>query len=556
MRSYGIIALVYAVLFVFLILPISFIFMKCFTVDGKFTLSFLPLMFENAIIRLSILNSVKISLMTTLLTTLLSVPLCFIMLRYEFRLKTLFQGLLLVPMIMPPFVGALGMKKFFAVYGSLNLFLMENGLMTTPIDWFGHGGFWGVVILGVLHLYPIMYLNVSAAMANVDPSLEEASESLGASKWRIFRTVTLPLMIPGYFAGAIIVLIWSFTDLGTPLMFDFNHVVPVQIFFMVSDINVNPMGYVLSMFVVLITILFFYLSKVVVGTRRYEMLGRGHVVSRGQNASPSAHLLIYATLLSIILIALMPHVGVLLYSISDRWFMTVLPEHYTLRYFGEMFQNPISYTGIRNSLFLSIGSTILDIGLGVMIAYILTRKKIWGLNLLDSLVMLPLALPGVVVAFGYVGLFSGTFLDPRFNPMPLLVIAYAIRRLPYIVRSAYAGFQQTSLALEEASVGLGASRGRTLMKITMPLIMANLIAGGLLCFSYAMLEVSDSLILAMQERFFPMTKAIFSLSKYITEGAYLASALGMLGMAVLTVCILIAAKILGKRMGELFRSAS
>lgn len=555
MRSYSIITFVYLILFLFLVLPIAFIFTKCFYVDGHFTLSFLPLLFENLMIRTSIWNSFKIAILTTAATTFLSLPLCFLMLRYEFRWKSLFQGLLLVPMVMPPFVGALGMKKFFALYGSVNLLLMKIGLISTPIDWFGHGGFWGVVILEVLHLYPIMYLNVSAAMANVDPSLEEASESLGASKWKIFKTVTLPLMLPGYFAGAIIVLIWAFTDLGTPLMFDFNHVVPVQIFFMVSDINVNPMGYVLSMFVVLLTILFFYISKIVIGTKRYEMLGRGHIVSRGQPASRRMHALIYTILLSIIGIALLPHLGVLLYSISDQWFMTILPEHFTTQYFGEMFRNPLSYTGLRNSLFLSIGSTILDIGLGITIAYILTRKKIRGLNLLDSLVMLPLALPGVVLAFGYVGLFSGTILDPRFNPIPLLVIAYAIRRLPYIVRSAYAGFQQTSITLEEASIGLGASKGRTIFKITMPLIMANLIAGSLLCFSYAMLEVSDSLILAMQEKFFPMTKAIYSLSKYITDGPYLASALGMLGMAVLTLSILIAAKVLGKRMGELFRSA-
>ena len=103
-------------------------------------------------------------------------------------------------------------------------------------------------------------------------------------------------------------------------------------------------------------------------------------------------------------------------------------------------------------------------------------------------------------------------------------------------------------------MGLGASKIRTAFKISMPLIMANLIAGGLLCFSYAMLEVSDSLILAMQEKFFPMTKAIYSLSMYINEGPYLASALGVFGMLILTVSILVASKVLGKRMGELFRA--
>ena len=552
--SWSVITITYIILFFFLILPIGFIFVKSFYVDGKFTFSFIPLMFQNAIIRTSILNSLNLSVVTTLVTTLLSIPLCIIMLRYEFPFKKLFQGLILVPMIMPPFVGAIGIKKFFASYGSVNLLLLKWGWIATPIDFFGGGGFAGVVIMETLHLYPIMYLNLAAAMANVDPSLEEASENLGASKFKIFRTITLPLMLPGYFAGAIIVFIWAFTDLGTPLMFDFNQVVPVQIYNMVKDINVNPMGYVLAMFVVIMTIFFFWISKVVVGKKRYEMLGRGHIVSRVQDASKLGQFVIYGTLISVVVVALLPHLSILIYSMSSKWFMTIMPEHYTMEYYGKIFTNTMSFTGIKNSLLLSVTSTLFDIILGIMIAYILTRQKIKGLNLLDSLVMLPLALPGVVVAFGYVGIFSGTFLDPRVNPMPLLVIAYAIRRLPYMVRSAFAGFQQTSVALEEASVGFGATKFQTIYKITIPLIMANLIAGALLCFSFAMLEVSDSLILAMQEKYYPITKAIYSLFKYINDGPYLASALGMLGMVILTTAILVASRVLGKKMGELFRT--
>jgi iron(III) transport system permease protein len=140
------------------------------------------------------------------------------------------------------------------------------------------------------------------------------------------------------------------------------------------------------------------------------------------------------------------------------------------------------------------------------------------------------------------------------NPVPLLVIAYAIRRLPFMVRSASAGLQQTSASLEEASFTFGASKAYTLRKITMPLVMANLVAGGLLCFAYAMLDVSDSMILAMKDRFYPLTKAIYALFLEHGSGELVASALGMLGMVILTLCILFASLLLGKKMGELFRS--
>jgi iron(III) transport system permease protein len=122
-----------------------------------------------------------------------------------------------------------------------------------------------------------------------------------------------------------------------------------------------------------------------------------------------------------------------------------------------------------------------------------------------------------------------------------------------MVRAAYAGFQQTSVVLEEAAMNLGASPMRTLYQITFPLVFANLIAGAILCFSFAMLEVSDSLILALREQYYPITKAIYVLLRRITDGPYIASAMGMLGLFLLAGSLMVAGKFLGRRMGELFR---
>ena len=138
--------------------------------------------------------------------------------------------------------------------------------------------------------------------------------------------------------------------------------------------------------------------------------------------------------------------------------------------------------------------------------------------------------------------------------MPLLVIAYAMRRLPYVVRAAYAGFQQVSVTLEEAAVNMGSSSLRVLRRITLPLISANLIAGGILAFSFAMLEVSDSLILAIKERYFPLTKAIYQLLGRIEDGAYIASALGVWAMGFLGLSLITAGVLLGRKMGQLFRA--
>jgi len=536
----------------FLLYPLSYVFSSAFFTDEGFSLVFFRLMLTNPNYREVLVNSINLGLVVTLLTTLLSLPLAMLLVRYDFPGKGILSGLILIPMVLPPFVGAIGMRHLMARFGSINLLLLDMGVIDQPIDWLG-GGFWSVAILQVLHLYPIMYLNVAAALANVDPSLEEAASNMGASGFKLYRTVTFPLMLPGYFAGAIIVFIWAFTDLGTPLVFEYREVIAVQIFNMVTDLHQNPMGYAFVTTVIVLTLFFFYLTKRLTGSKSTEMLARGHVASAVRPASFRVTVLIYGFVLGISAVALLPHLGVLLTSITDRWFMSVLPSEITLRFYGDVFAHDLTLLSIRNSLLLSSLSTVVDIILGVGIAYLLTRKRIPGKNVLDSLAMLPLALPGLVIAFGYVAAFSGTLLDARVNPIPLLVIAYSVRRLPFMVRAAYAGFQQTSVVLEEAAMNLGASPLRTLYQITFPLVFANLIAGAILCFSFAMLEVSDSLILALREQYYPITKAIYVLLRRITDGPYIASAMGMLGLFLLAGSLVVAGHFLGRRMGELFR---
>ena len=202
-------------------------------------------------------------------------------------------------------------------------------------------------------------------------------------------------------------------------------------------------------------------------------------------------------------------------------------------------------------------ATLVDLVLGVAIAYVVVRTRLAGRQLLDAMALLPLAVPGLVLAFGYLAMTQEGklfgFMNPAVDPLLILVIAYAVRRLPYVVRSAAAGFQQTSETLEEAAQNLGCPPFRAMRRITLPLITANLMAGGLLAFSFAMLEVSDSLILAQKQEDFPITKAIYELFQLLGEGRFVASALGVWAMVFLGVTIIGASIILGKKLGAIFR---
>ena len=198
--------------------------------------------------------------------------------RYEFRGKALLQALLLVPMILPPFVGAIGFQQIFGVYGSFNVLLARwTGL--GPIDVVGQAGYWGVIALEALALYPIMYLNVAAALGNVDPAMEQAAANLGARGLTRFRRITLPLIMPGIFAGAAIVFVWAFTELGTPLIMQYTRCTPVQVFDALKEIGTNPFPYALVFVMLAASVALYAIARALLGGQSYALQAKATVAA-------------------------------------------------------------------------------------------------------------------------------------------------------------------------------------------------------------------------------------------------------------------------------------
>jgi iron(III) transport system permease protein len=464
-------AVMFGYLGLFLVYPVWVMLNGAFSgVDG-FSLQYFSILLSSPLIREACINSFLIALAATVVAFFLALPMAHIMTRYIFPGKSLVSALLLLPMVMPPFVGAIGLQQILSKYGVLNSFLMKTGILgyDQPIHWLGMGGVAGIVILQALHLYPILYLNLSASMSTLDPSLREAAQNMGASGRKILRTITLPLIIPGLFGGSF-----------TPLMFNFTRCIPVQIFDGISDMNTNPIGFTLVIFTLLVTALLFIAARALFMNKSYEVVSRsGHTGGFEIQASRRQKVCFYSFFTFIIFLAAIPNIMVVLQSFAGPWFMSVLPENWTLDNYSFLASHPLSVSSIRNSLYYSSISGIIDVIFGVGIAWVITRSKARYGWLLDTLAMLPLALPGLVLAFGYMAAFDVDipWLNPRVNPVILLIVSYSIRRLPYMVRAACAGFQQASITLQEASTGLGASPIRTLRKITLPLIIGHLIGG-------------------------------------------------------------------------------
>jgi iron(III) transport system permease protein len=548
---------------VFLIWPILNVVATGFTnKDGGFTTEYLRLVLTNPVQLRGLMNSTIIAVLTTALTLVIALPLAILSVRYDFPGRGIMGGLALVPMILPPFVGAVGMRLVLSRFGPLTQ--MVGGGDGTGIDWLGHLRLFGVVVVEALALYPIMLLNVQAALANIDPAMEQAAANLGAGRWTIFRRVTLPLIRPGLFAGCTLVLIWSFTELGTPLMFQFYDVTPVQVFNQITELD-NPLPYALVVVMLFCSTLLYLIGKVLLGrsfdaatTKASTMFTPTKL--RGWRAAAAL-----APFVIVFGLAVLPHLSVILTSISETgaWYRSVLPREITGSHYMQALEDELALPSVWNSIRYAGTATLVGLVVGLAAAIIIVRSKVPYRGLIDTLAMLPLAVPGLVLAFGYLSISNffkqnmGTgvpsWLDVQKNPVFLLILAYAARRLPYIVRSAAAGLQQTPQDLELAASNLGASRVTVLRRIVVPLILANLLAGALMAFAFAMLEVSDSLILAQTSRFYPITKAIWELSQRLGDGLYIASALGVWAMVLLTLTILSASALLGKKMGAIFR---
>jgi iron(III) transport system permease protein len=530
-----------------------------FDVNGNFTVDYVAEVFRNRTYTEALRNSFLLGIATTAVTLLLALPLALVADRFDFPGKRALTAIILVPMILPPFVGAIGLRQMFGQYGAVNALLTNLGFLSPgeTIDWLGNGQFWGVVAIQALNLYPILFLNLTAALANVDPAMEEAAANLGCTGLRRFRRVTLPLIMPGVFAGGTIVFIFAFTELGTPLVFDYARTASVQIFYGIKEISGNPFPFALVVVMLAATLLLYLASKLMFGRGHQAMTAKATTAGGARALRGPSGWLCTAGFVGVTLIALLPHIGVVIESFADDWYQSVLPNSWTTRHYESALGHYLAVPSIINSLKYASLSVAFDIVLGLAIAYVIVRSKMPGRHVLDALSMLPLAVPGLVLAFGYLAMTQPgrafAALDPGRDPTLLLVIAYAVRRLPYVVRSAVAGLQQTSETLEEAAQNLGCPPVRTLRRITFPLIAANVLAGGLLAFSFAMLEVSDSLILAQKQQDFPITKAIYELFMLIGDGKFLAAALGVWAMVFLGLTIAVASKILGKKLGALFR---
>ncbi len=544
------VALIWAFLAVFLLYPLARIFYDAVTDDaGRLTLEHFAAFFTDGFYLRSLWNSILLGLGVVVCTSVLGIGIAFLLVRYDFWGRSLFSYLTLIPIISPPLVGVLGFVFILGRAGTVNVLLMDYFDLGKPINFMY--GLQGVLLVETLHLFPMITLNVVDALSKVDPALEEAAESVGARGWRKLWTITLPLTTPGYVAGALLVFIWTFADFVTPLVVGVHDLLASQAYLNIVqfvDRRLFRMGIVISALLVLLAVVFLVAAKHYVAIKDYSSLAYSRVERR--RLSAPLQVLVVAALSLLMLLSFLPYLGVGLAAFGRGWSLTPFPTSYTVQFFERVLVETPKY--VLNSLLYSGLAVAICIAVGVPIAWLLARTRLPGNELLDALNTLILAIPGTAIGIAYVRAFHydipGLTL-PLTSVWLILPLVLAIRRLPYTVRGSYASLLLVHRSLEEAASSVGASRLRTFVDVTLPLMWKGVLVGGLFSFMTSLQEASAVLFLSLGG-WETITVGIFNF--YIAGSSNEAAALGVVLIVVATICVVVINRIAGARMGGMF----
>ncbi|MBI4204347.1 MAG: iron ABC transporter permease [Betaproteobacteria bacterium] len=538
--------LIAAFLVVFLIVPVVTVLYVAFADgDGGLTLSHFVSFFHISLMQESFWNSLYVGFWSVLLSTLIAVPLAYFTVRFEFRGAVLIQTLGVLPLIMPPFVGAVAMQLIFGRSGAVNLLLNDWFGFTLPIM----DGLNGVIFVETLHYFPFILMNLMVALNNIDSSMEESAQNLGSSGFRLFRRIVFPLAMPGYIAGAALVFIKVFDDLGTPLVLNQTNMLAPQAYLRITTIGIeDPIGYVASVIMVAASLFALWASTWVMRGKEYATLQRGYAGLSRRRLTAGQSVLAYCWIVLVLLIVLAPHFGILLLSFAWVWSFSVVPDSYTLAHYATVFQDsPLMIW--NTALYCGIAAT-LDVVIATAIAYLMLRTRIPGRNALDFTVTVALAIPGVVLGIGYLRTFRGIEIpftdDLLTSSWVLLALAYTVRRLPYALRSCVAALQQLHVSLEEAAENLGATKGRTIRRVVVPLMTGGMVAGFIISFMTAAVELSTTLMLVTAQHDAPMSYGIY-LYMQSAAGRGPGAALGVLAVVLVALGTYASYRLIGSR---------
>ena len=435
----------------------------------------------------TLLNSFKVSLMTTFLSILLGTPLAYLFSAYRIRGKSVLNVLIVIASMSAPFIGAYSWILLLGRSGVITVFFRKLGINLPDIYGFG-----GIVLVMSLQLFPLVFLYVRGALANIDNSLLEAANNLGCSGLKCFFKIVVPLIMPTLLAAGLLVFMRAFADFGTPMLIGEGYrTFPVVLYTeFVNEVKGNDgFAAAIAVLAIIITTIVFLVQKYIANKHSFEISALHPMVEKEPKKTWKVFLHFYSYL--IVAIAILPQVYVTYTSFKNTSGKIFVPG-YSLRSYETAFSK--LGASIQNTIIIPLLALVMVVLLAVLIAYLAVRRRNALTNTVDLLSMIPYIVPGTVLGIALLTSFnqrpimlSGTML--------IMVIALVIRRLPYTIRSSVAILLQIPLSIEEAAISLGASKLKTFFQVTVPMMAAGIISGAILSWITMISELSTAIIL-------------------------------------------------------------
>ena len=493
-----------ALFLLFVIYPIGMLIVKSLFVGGKVDLSYFVKFFSKKYYWVTLVNSFKVTVLSTLLACLIGVPMAYLLRSVKIRGSEFLNILIVISYLSPPFIGAYAWIQLLGRNGFITRIL--NALFHVKLH--GIYGFAGIVLVFSLQSFPLIYMYVSGAMKNLDNSLNEAAESLGCNAFQRVTKVIFPLVLPSLLAGMLLVFMRVFSDFGTPMIIGEGYkTFPVMLYTqLMGEVGTNA-GFAATMCVIVIVIalMFFFIQKLLGQKFTYSMTALKPMQAQEAEGwrKVCAHLAVYL----VTLVAALPQITVIITSFIGTINGSLFTGEFTLDNYRNIFSKG-NTVAIRNTYLFGLEAIVVVIVCGILISYLSVRKKNTLTGVLDVLTMFPYIIPGSVLGISFLYAFNG----PPFllgGTVIIMIIALSIRRMPYTIRSSTAIIGQISPSIEEASISLGASQVKTFLQITVPMMLPGVLSGAIMSWITLISELSSSVIL-YTSRTSTLTVAIYS----------------------------------------------
>ena len=499
----------------FILYPLAILLVDSFVGDGGFSFRVFRRIFAIPSFTTAITNTLKVGFLVGILSTLVGLLFAYVEVYVRMNKFTggLFKVVSMLPVVSPPFVLSLSMIMLFGKAGIITRFLLkiyDNSVY----------GFWGIAVVQTLTFFPVCYMMLKGLLKNIDPSLEEAARDMGASRWKVFTSVTLPLLLPGLGNAFLVTFIESIADFANPMLIGGSYdTLATTIYLQITGAYDKAGAAAMAVVLLCITLCMFAVQKYYLEHKTAATLtGKA---SRGRmligDPSVKIPLTVLCSLVAIFVImmylcvpigACFPTWGFKFFPLTGKWFQLVFSRYHGLQAF-------------RDSFLLSLISAPITALLSMIISYLVVKRNFKAKGFIEAVSMLAMAVPGTVLGVGYIrgfsgGLFHTGLLQGLYGTGAILIIVFVVRSLPTGTRSGISALRQIDKSIEESAYDMGADSFRVFMTVTLPLIKDSFLSGLVTAFVRSITAIS-AIILLVTPQFLLITVQI---NEFAEKGSY------------------------------------